>query len=115
MKNSLAILTPPTVKLKLPPGIITFPVALPIRTTPVPGAIPILVSKTPAAFKSISPPLAINGPDIEVPDVAFPILTRPVPPVPMVVVAFPEALIEVGPTTVVVPVKLIGPGFTVSD
>jgi hypothetical protein len=103
------ILISPSVIFRFPAGMVTLPVALPRLSVPVPGAIAIDVANAPESLIFTAPPDVDNAPDIAVPEVALPILTRPVPPVPIVVVAPPVILIEV------VPVKLIGPGVTVSE
>jgi hypothetical protein len=60
------------------------------------------------------PPVIPKLPTTPVPLVTLPIVNAPVP-VPTLVAAAPVALILVVPNTVVTPVRLIGPGVTVSE
>ncbi len=106
-----------------------FPVAFPIATAPVPP-VPIVVTAEPEVFMvvvpviaappadavtppvvAISPVEAVRDPVTAVFPVALPIFTAPVPPVPMVVTAEPDALINVVPTIVVAPVMVVAPVF----
>jgi len=87
------------------------PVAFPIWTAPVPP-VPMVETAAPEALifvvpvivappaDTVSAPEVVRVPVTEVLPVAFPMSTTPVPPVPIVVVAAPEALIDVVPTCV---------------
>jgi hypothetical protein len=95
------------------------PVALPMCVAPVPP-VPIVVTAAPEVLMpvvpvieappadTISSPEVVRVPVSAVLPVAFPMFTAPVPPVPIVVVAAPEALINVVPTCVR-PARVVAP------
>jgi hypothetical protein len=98
--NVTAPLDPPIEVVAEPPVFIT---VVPVIVN---GAV--LVTIPLAALNAIVPPATSKAPVQVVLPVAFPMLTAPVPPVPIVVVAPPEAFMEAVPTVVKV-VKVPGP------